>query len=197
MLLLCFQQFLRAGANVFYYTWFARFLQETRGLTTQSAGSLASWPPLVGALGGLLGGLISDWLLRRSGNSRMARQGMTFVALCLCSGFAAAAYFATDAQLVVLFLSVSAFCAMASGVSAYALAISYGGKRVATVFATMNMSGNLGATVFPVAVASLVAATGTWNSALLLYVAMFGTAALCWLILNPKGTLFDEVEEPK
>ena len=44
---------------------------------------------------------------------------------------------------------------MASGVSAYALAISYGGKRVATVFATMNMSGNLGATVFPIAVGTL------------------------------------------
>jgi nitrate/nitrite transporter NarK len=99
--------------------------------------------------------------------------------------------------MVVLLLSLSAFCAMASGVSAYALAISYGGKRVATVFATMNMSGNLGAALFPFAVGSLVASTGTWNSALLLYVAMFGTAAVCWLVLNPRGTLFAENEEPQ
>jgi len=197
MLLLCFQQFLRAGANVFYYTWFARFLQETRGLSTQLAASLALWPPLVGASGGLLGGLISDWLLRRTGNSRIARQGMTFVALCLCTSLAAAAYFATDARMVVLLLSLSAFCAMASGVSAYALAISYGGNRVAIVFATMNMSGNLGAALFPFAVGSLVASTKTWNSALLLYVAMFGTASLCWLLLHPRGTLFAENEDPQ
>jgi sugar phosphate permease len=197
MLLLCFQQFLRAGANVFYYTWFARFLQETKGLTTQAAGSLASWPPLVGAFGGLLGGLISDWVLRRTGNQRLARQGITFIALCLCTGIAAAAYFTEDPRLAVVLLSISAFCAMASGVSAYALAIAYGGKRVATVFATMNMSGNLGATLFPLAVAWLVATTGTWNSALALYVALFGIAALCWVILNPRGTLFDEPEEPK
>jgi MFS family permease len=84
---------------------------------------------------------------------------------------------------------------MASGVSAYALAISYGGRRVATVFATMNMSGNLGATVFPSLVAGIVTATGNWNYALLLFVAMFGLAAFCWVILNPKGTLFDEPEE--
>jgi nitrate/nitrite transporter NarK len=179
---------------VFYYTWFARFLQETKGLSQQTAGGLASWPPLVGAFGGLLGGLVSDWILRRTGNSRVARQGMTFVALCLCTGLAAAAYFATDPQLVVLLLSVSAFCAMASGVSAYALAISYGGKRVATVFGTMNMSGNLGATLFPFAVGRIVTATGNWNYALLLYVAMFGSAAVCWVVLNPKGTLFDEPE---
>src|SRR5262249_22555120 len=63
MLLLCFQQFLRAGAMVFFYTWFARFLQETKGLSSRDAGELAFWPPFVGAFGGLCGGLISDGLL--------------------------------------------------------------------------------------------------------------------------------------
>jgi nitrate/nitrite transporter NarK len=197
MLLLCFQQFLRAGAMVFFYTWFARFLQETKGLSTAAAGALAFWPPFTGAFGGLTGGLVSDWLLRRTGNSRLARQGMSFVALLTCTGVAAAAYFVADPHLAVLLISIGTFCGMASGVSAYALAIAYGGKRVATVFATMNMSGNLGATVFPVAVGSIVAATGNWNYALLLFVCLFGAAAVCWVVLNPKGTLFDESEEPK
>jgi nitrate/nitrite transporter NarK len=192
MLLLCFQQFLRAGAMVFFYTWFARFLQETKGLSTQDAGELAFWPPFVGAFGGLFGGLISDWLLRRTGNTRLARQGMTFVALLGCTGVAGAAYFVADPHLAVVLISVGTFCGMASGVSAYTLAISYGGRHVATVFATMNMSGNLGATVFPVAVAAIVEGTGNWNYALLLFVAMFGVAAVCWITLNPKGTLFEE-----
>ena len=194
MLLLCGQQFLRAGAMVFFYTWFARYLQESRGLSPEAAGALAFWPPFAGAFGGLTGGFLSDWLLRRTGNARLARQGMTFVALCVCSGVAAVAYFVADPAVAVLLISVGAFCGMASGVSAYALAISYGGTRVATVFATMNMSGNLGATAFPSLVAARVTATGNWNSALLLFVAMFALAAVCWLVLNPKGTLFDEPE---
>jgi MFS family permease len=197
MLLLCFQQFLRAGAMVFFYTWFARFLQETKGLTPQHAGALAFWPPFAGAFGGLFGGLLSDWILRRTGNSRLARQGMTLVALVVCTGVAAAAYFVADPRIAVLLISVGTFCGMASGVSAYALAIAYGGKRVATVFATMNMSGNLGATLFPTAVAWIVTATGNWNYALLLFVSLFGIAAVCWAVLNPKGTLFDEAGEPK
>ena len=194
MVLLCFQQFLRAGAMVFFYTWFARFLQETKGLSPQEAGALAFWPPFAGAFGGLSGGLISDWILRRTGNSRLARQGMTLVALIICTVVAAAAYFVSDPELAVLLISIGTFCGMASGVSAYALAIAYGGKRVATVFATMNMSGNLGATLFPSAVAAIVTATGNWNYALLLFVSLFGIAAVCWLNLNPKGTLFDEAE---
>jgi sugar phosphate permease len=194
MLLLCFQQFLRAGAMVFFYTWFARFLQETKGLSAQEAGALASWPPFVGAFGGLLGGLFSDYLLRRTGNSRLARQGMSFVALCVCTGCAATAYFVDDSEVAVALISVGAFCGMASGVSAYALAISYGGKRVATVFATMNMSGNLGAALFPIVV-GWMGDHGYWSLVLLLFVAMFGTAAVCWVVLNPRGTLFDEAVE--
>lgn len=197
MLLLCFQQFLRAGAMVFFYTWFARFLQETKGLSGADAGALASWPPFAGAFGGLTGGLLSDWLLRRTRNARLARQGMTFVALTFCTCVAGAAYFVADPRIAVLLISAGAFCGMASGVSAYALAISYGGKRVATVFSTMNMCGNLGATLFPIAVGQIVKYTHDWNLVLLLFVALFGLSALCWAVLNPKGTLFDEVEDRK
>src|SRR5436190_1311071 len=100
MLLLCFQQFLRAGAMVFFYTWFARFLQETKGLSEQEAGTLAFWPPFAGAFGGLCGGLLSDWLLRRTGNPRLARQGITFVALLACTSCAAAAFFVDDPEVV-------------------------------------------------------------------------------------------------
>jgi len=182
---------------VFFYTWFARFLQEAKGLSSQVAGGLAFWPPFAGAFGGLLGGILSDWLLRRTGNSRLARQGLSFVALVICTSVAGAAYFVDDPQIAVLLISVGAFCGMASGVTAYAIAIAYGGKRVATVFATMNMSGNLGATFFPFAVGLMVRETGNWNYALILFVSMWGIAAVCWAVLNPKGTLFDETEEPQ
>jgi sugar phosphate permease len=195
MLLLCFQQFLRAGAMVFFYTWFARFLQEAKGLSEADAGGLAFWPPFAGAFGGLSGGLISDWILRRTRNPRLARQGMTFVALIVCTVVAAVAYFVDNPQVAVILISIGTFCGMASGVSAYTLAISYGGKRVATVFATMNMSGNLGASLFPLAVGQLVKYTKNWNYALLLFVCMFGIAAVCWAVLNPKGTLFAEREK--
>jgi sugar phosphate permease len=193
MLLLCFQQFLRAGAMVFFFTWFARFLQETRGVSQQAAGSLAFWPPFAGAFGGLCGGLLSDWLLRRTGNSRLARQGVTFNAMVVCAVVALTAYFVEDTQIAVLLISVGAFCGMGGGVNAYALAITYGGKQVATVFAAMNMSGNLGAALFPVVVGRL-GKTGHWSLVLLLFVSMFAVSAVCWAVLNPKGTLFGETE---
>ena len=42
------------------------------------------------------------------------------------------------------------------------------------------------------AVGWIVTATGNWNYALLLFAAMYGLAAVVWMVLNPKGTLFEE-----
>lgn len=196
MLLLSIQQFFRAGPMVIFYTWFARVLSETGDLSQSTAGWLASLPPLLGVLGGVLGGIVSDALLRRTGNARLARQGLTFALLAVGTSVSLAAYF-TESRAAVILMSIAAFCGMAAGVSGYSIAMSYGGKRVALVFATMNMSGNLGASFFPKAAGWLVAETGNWNNVLLLFSGMFATGAVCWIILNPKGTLFAEGEERK
>jgi sugar phosphate permease len=195
MQLLCAQQFLRASAVAFFYTWCPRFLQETRGLTSAEAGALAAWPPLAGMFGGLLGGVFSDWLLKQTGNPRLSRQGMAAAAMVVSAAAGLAAYSVADAETAVALLGVAAFFGMVGGVSGYSVAIAFGGKRVATVFATMNMSGNVGAAVFPLAVGYLVAATGDWNNALLLFAGLFAADAVCWVLLNPKGTLFGDDHE--
>lgn len=192
MLLLCFQQFLRASAVAFFFTWFVRYLQETRGVSLKEAGELAVWPGVGGIFGGLLGGTISDWLLKKTGSERLSRQGLSFVALVACTGLTLGACLAADLNLLVFLLSAGAFFGYVSGVSAYAVAIGYGGKRVATVFATMNMSGNVGAGLFPLAVGRIVDTTHNWNHAVFLVTALFAAAAVCWTLLNPKGTLFPE-----
>ncbi len=192
MILLCAQQFQRAGAVALFFTWFPRYLQETKGVSVAGSGTLAAWPLLAGMLGGLLGGTASDWLLRRTGNVRLSRQGLAATGTAVCACVSLAAFYADDATTAVLLISVAAFCGYASGVSAYATALAMGGKRVAPVFATMNMAGNVGAGLFPFAVGHLVGGTGNWNLTMLLFAGMFAGSTACWLLLNPKGTLFEE-----
>jgi MFS family permease len=192
MQLICGQQFLRAAAIAFFYTWFPRYLQETKGLSAQEAGNLAWWPPLAGMVGGLVGGIFSDWMLWLTGNARLARQGMACIAMIVYAGSALGAFFVADPRAAVALLCVGGFFGMVGGVSGYSVTIAYGGKRVATVFATMNMSGNIGAGLFPFVVGWLVAATGNWDLALLLFALLFALDAVLWAILNPKGTLFEE-----
>jgi ACS family glucarate transporter-like MFS transporter/ACS family D-galactonate transporter-like MFS transporter len=67
-----------------------------------------------------------------------------------------------------------------------------GGKHVAPVFSTMNMSGNLGAMVFPVVVPWLVGPGRDWDLVLVVFAGIHLAAAACWALLNPNGTVFDQ-----
>jgi len=190
MQLLCAQQFFRATAMALFYTWLPRYLREMHAVTEQRAGELAFWPPVAGMVGGFVGGLFSDWILRLTGSHRISRQGLGVISMTICALLGYSAFRVSDTGLVVVLLCVVSFWATACGVSGYALAINYGGNRVATVFATMNMIGNIGAGLFPFVVGWLVKETGNWNYAILVFAGSFAASAFCWLILNPKGTLF-------
>lgn len=91
----------------------------------------------------------------------------------------------------IALISIGAFCASFGGVSGYTVAISFGGSMVATVFGTMNMCGNLGAALFPVTAGWLVRETGNWNIILFFFAGIMAIDAVCWALLNPKGTLSD------
>jgi MFS family permease len=195
MQLLCAQQFLRAAAMAFFFTWFPRYLTQTQGITALHAGERAFWPMIAGMFGGFIGGLISDGVLRATGNLWIARQGFGFFCMGVCAAIALAAYFVVEPLSVVALLCVGAFWGTAGGVSGYSMSIAYGGKQVASVFAAMNMSGNLGAGLFPLAVGWIVAVTANWNLALLVFAALFALSGVCWLFLNPRGTLFPESED--
>ncbi|HEX4607568.1 MAG TPA: MFS transporter [Urbifossiella sp.] len=192
MVLLCAQQFQRAAATALFFTWFPRFLQETKGVSPAESGGLAAWPLLAGILGALIGGSASDWLLRRTGRERLSRCGLSTAAMVLAGTVSLSAYFADTVEQVVVLVSVAAFCTYVAGPAAYAVALSMGGTRVALVFATMNMAGNVGAGFFPFAVGQLVGQTGDWNHTLVLFSGLFVGSGVCWVLLNPTGPLFEE-----
>src|SRR6266567_824712 len=58
----------------FFLTWFPVYLVKERGLTILQAGFVATLPALCGFFGGVLGGFISDRILRRTGSLTIARK---------------------------------------------------------------------------------------------------------------------------
>jgi|SRR5262245_5783650 len=197
MLLLCAQQFFRAAAMALFFTWFPRFLQETFAATESESGQWAMWPGLAAMVGGVIGGFASDVILDRTGNRRLSRQGVAVVGMFCCTGFALAAYFLSDVGTVIALISLAAFCGTFGGVSGYSVCIDFGGRRVGTVISVMNMCGNIGAGLFPLAVGHLVAKTGRWDLVLPLFAAIFFIDGVCWAFLNPERSLFEEDDGPR
>jgi len=196
MLWICGQQFFRAAGYMLFASWFATFLKETRDVSNRQAGILTSIPICAYVLGSGIGGLVSDWVLVRTGSRRQSRQGLSVVSSLACALLMIGAYFIHNVWLAALVITGAAFCAAIGGPCAYALTIDMGGKHVPAVFATMNMAGNIGAAVFPLLVPPLVKGTGDWNAVLLLVAGIYIASATCWTLFDSNGTIFAPPQRP-
>jgi MFS family permease len=175
---------------VFFMTWFPTFLQKTRGVSQFDSGWLTTVAGIGAVVGSLTGGFFSDWLLKKTLSQRLSRQGVAVAGMSGCAVLIVLSYYAQDLNQSIALISLGAFCATFGGVSGYTVAIRFGGNNVATVFSTMNMFGNIGAALFPLSAGWLVAQTGNWNLILFLFAGVMAIDAVCWALLNPKGTLF-------
>jgi sugar phosphate permease len=189
---ICWQQFFRAAGQIFFASWFPTYLQESRGVTVASSGVLNMLPLLALVCGSFVGGAASDLVLRVTGSRWMARCGVAGLSLLICSGFIALAYFIEDPVLAVVVISLGMFCSAVGGPCAYSITIDMGGRHVATLFGTMNMVGNIGAMAFIRMAPLFQQWTGSWDAVLLLFNGVCLAAAVCWLLLNPHGTVFDQ-----
>jgi sugar phosphate permease len=198
LLFLCGQQFCRAGANRFFDNWMATYVQEVHGVTEKQAGVLASLPQWAGVPGGLVGGMISDAVLRRTRSRRAARKGVAVASLSAAIACYCLAYPIADVWVATLVLSLGAFFFTFSAPCSYALTMDLGGKNVAIVFGLMNMAGNLGSFAFTSLAPSFKAWAGdNWGAVLALFVGMHVVAVLCWLPLAPEGTIGEGPPAPQ
>ena len=81
-------------------------------------------------------------------------------------------------------ISAGTFCAAIGNPCACTVTMKLDAEHVATVTGMMNMSGNLGAALFPPAMPWLLRVTGSWNAVLLGFATLYLAAAACWLMLK-------------
>lgn len=203
MWMICGQQFCRAAAQAFFISWFPTFLQESRHITVTQSGFLSILPHLSIAAACLSGGGLADFIYRKSGRLGWSRKGLAVVSLTLSTALIGAAYFVHDATGAVVVISIGIYCAALAGPGSYAVTMDMGGRHVGSVFATMNMIGNFGAGVLPWLIPALRAwvnanpvlldacAHDSWNAVIILIALLHLLAAICWLVLPLRGTIFD------
>ena len=184
MWLLCGQQVFRSAGYMFFASWFPTFLQQTRGVSIAQSGFQQGMVLAGSLLGAIVGGMVTDWVWRRTKNLRISRSGVGATALATCSLLIGSAWFVADARFAVGLIAAGAFFAALAGPCAFAATIDIGGSKVPQVFGMMNMCGNVAAAVCPVAVARIVKQTGNWDLILLLFAAVYLCGAACWVMTN-------------
>jgi MFS transporter, ACS family, D-galactonate transporter len=103
-------QFGGNSTQVFFVTWFPTYLVTARGMTFIKAGVMTSLPFIAASVGVLVGGVLSDWILARTGSANLARKLPIVGGMLLASTIVAANYVPADQNaLVILVMSIAFF----------------------------------------------------------------------------------------
>ena len=103
-------QFGGNSTQVFFVTWFPTYLVTARGMTFIQAGLMTSLPFIGASIGVLVGGLVSDTILKRTGSANLARKLPIVGGMLLASTIVLANYVPEGQNgVVILIMSVAFF----------------------------------------------------------------------------------------
>jgi MFS transporter, ACS family, glucarate transporter len=128
----------------FFYSWFQKYLNASRGVENVEAGNLTSLVMAGSAVGMLLGGWLADRISRLS-DPVVARRYLGVVCYFAAAAFLFVGVRQDDALTLAMFWGAS-FCAMHVTLpNWWSAAIPQAGRHTATIFGLMNGLGVLGA----------------------------------------------------
>ena len=166
----------------FFITWFPVYLVQARGMSILKAGFVASLPAICGFLGGILGGVLSDWMLRRGYSLSTARKTPIVGGMLLSMTMIACNY--TDLEWVVVALMALAFFGKGVGALGWAVMSDAAPKEITGLAgAVFNMCGNLSSISTPLVIGLIIQSTGSFNWALIFVAANGLLAALSYLFI--------------
>jgi len=175
----------------FYVSWFPTYLLEFRHLSLNSVGYLASLPLISAMLGDLTGGLLTDHVLRKTGNLRLARRVVAAPGLLLAALLLIPAGTTDGAITAVLCLTASNFFLELVLGPAWAVPMDVGGTSSGTVTAVMNMVGAIGASISPL-VFGLLVERGSWVAPFYVTAGVLTAGSLIWIFLiDPEKSVVD------
>jgi sugar phosphate permease len=189
---LCGQYFACSYSFYFFITWFPTYLFKARGFDLKQSALLAGAPLFVGAFGSLFAGWVSPLLARSLNDTGKARRGVGAAGSLGAAVLLVAVASVADPYLAVALITLVAFCNDIQMPGAWTACMDVGGKSVATLSGTMNMMGNVGGFLSPIACGYIVEATGNWNLAFYLTAAAYLLGAICWLACDPVTPLEDQ-----
>lgn len=165
MLGIYLSQYCINGITYFFLTWFPVYLVQERGMTILKAGIIASLPAICGFIGGVLGGIISDYLLRKGHSLTFARKAPIICGLLLSTSIVTCNY--VDLEWVVVGFMALAFFGKGVGALGWAVMSDVSPKQIAGLSGGLfNTFGNIASITTPIVIGYIISTTGSFKWAL-------------------------------
>jgi MFS transporter, ACS family, D-galactonate transporter len=175
-------QFASNSTLVFFLTWFPSYLATERHMGWIQVGFAAVVPFIAATVGVVSGGILSDFLLRKTGSANIARKLPVIAGLLLAASIVSA-NFLQDDSLVIAVMSV-AFFGQGMCNLGWTLITDVAPKRlVGLTGGFFNFCSNCAGIVTPLVVGLVVKITGSFAWGLVYIALMALGGVLCYIFL--------------
>jgi MFS family permease len=178
----------------FYVSWAPKYLKEVHHVEFAQSEIMSGLPLFFGGISCLVGGVLSDYLVRRTGRKWLFR------ALFPMCGYATAAlamfairFTDTPEEATVLLCIANAAGDFGQGAN-WATIVDIGGRFAGVAAGFINMVGNAGNYLQPPIGAWVFSVLG-WNALFALYATMYLIAASMWFLVDPTRRFHDQADE--
>jgi MFS transporter, ACS family, D-galactonate transporter len=165
-------QFCGNSTLVFFLTWFPSYLATERGMDWIRSGFAASLPYIAASIGVLVGGVVSDGIIRRTGSATLGRKLPIITGLLLTSTMVLANFTPSNA-LVIAIMSIAFFGQGMVNLGWTLIADVAPKELMGLTGGVFNFCANLAGIVTPLVVGFVLGATGSFYGALA-YIATLG-----------------------
>ncbi|MCC6589362.1 MAG: MFS transporter [Bryobacterales bacterium] len=186
LLMLCSTYFASGFGFQFFVTWLPTYLTKEYGQSLTRSGLYSSLPLLAGATGCLAGGMLADYITRRTGSLMWGRRSVGAGGFLLGAAGFVAAINAGSAETAIASL------VLASGAHDMILPVLWasctdiGGRFGGTASGWVNLASSLSGMTAPLASAWLADAFGSFAPVFYVAAALYLLSGALWLIIDPR-----------
>jgi MFS family permease len=180
------QYFFMSYAWYFYITWFPTYLKEQfTGMGDMQRALLACVPLFFGGIGSILAGLLSARLDVWLGSIARTRRWLGVLGMGTAGLMLLVSMQLHTPVASVLAIGLAALCSDLAMPGAWGACMDVGGRHTGALSGSMNMMGQVGGAIAPMAVPLVLAATNNnWTINMGIFALSYFLGAICWAFIN-------------
>jgi MFS family permease len=178
-----------------YLSWMPQYLQHTQNLDLKKAAFFSSAVFFAGVIGDTLGGVVSDWVYKITGDLATARRNVIVGSLLGSLVFLAPVLFVSDVFVVAACLSAAFFCLELTIGPIWSVPMDIAPKHAGTASGIMNTGSAVAAIFSPIVFGYIIEWTGNWNLPFAGSIGLLLVGAILAFWMRPELTLEEKSPE--
>jgi sugar phosphate permease len=171
------------------------YLRDHRHLSDETTAWVSGLPLAAGVVSCVLGGALSDWLIRWTGSRKWGRRLVGFVSVLLAGVMCLSVIWCEEVWLMAVAFSAWFFFNDATLGPAWASCADIGDRYAGTLSGAMNMMGSLLGAV-GMALAGRLLRQGQGDVVFILFACSYALASVCWLAVDVTKPLLLAKDSP-